>query len=140
MATPPGLRQEGLYERPGDAGRVALLLQEFRRDARNVKLRRKEHQLEDVTDTLKSFLSQAEDALLTKELYPYWVSALGTARRRLRNGLRLLHVCHCRVGFFLLFPDEEDERQRVKKYSTYIESLPKINRLTLDAVLQHLYR
>lgn len=56
---------------------MALLLEEFTRDARNVKLREKEHQLEDVTDTLKSFLSQAEDALLTKELYPYWVSALG---------------------------------------------------------------
>lgn len=73
----PGLCQEGVYQRTGDPGRVALLLEEFTSDARNVKLREKEHQLEDVTDTLKSFLSQAEDALLTKELYPYWVSALG---------------------------------------------------------------
>lgn len=38
------------------------------------------------------------------------------------------------------FVDEKDERQRVKKYSTFIESLPKINRSTLDALLQHLYR
>ncbi|XP_041820950.1 arf-GAP with Rho-GAP domain, ANK repeat and PH domain-containing protein 2 [Chelmon rostratus] len=112
FVTQYGLCQEGVYQRPGDPGRVALLLQEFTRDARNVKLREKEHQLEDVTDTLKSFLSQAEDALLSKELYPYWVSAL----------------------------DEKDERQRVKKYSTFIESLPKINRSTLDALLQHLYR
>ncbi|XP_044040959.1 arf-GAP with Rho-GAP domain, ANK repeat and PH domain-containing protein 2 isoform X2 [Siniperca chuatsi] len=112
FVTQYGLCQEGVYQRPGDPGRVALLLEEFTRDARNVKLREKEHQLEDVTDTLKSFLSQAEDALLTKELYPYWVSAL----------------------------DEKDERQRVKKYSTFIESLPKINRSTLDALLQHLYR
>ena len=43
-----------------------------------MKLREKEQSLEEVTDTLKNFLSQAEDALLTKELYPYWVSALGT--------------------------------------------------------------
>lgn len=57
---------------------MAQLLEEFTQDARNVKLRDKEHQLEDVTDTLKSFLSQAEDALLVKELYPFWVSALGT--------------------------------------------------------------
>ncbi|XP_042367788.1 arf-GAP with Rho-GAP domain, ANK repeat and PH domain-containing protein 2 isoform X2 [Plectropomus leopardus] len=112
FVTQYGLCQEGVYQRPGDPGRVASLLEEFMRDARNVKLRKKEHQLEDVTDTLKSFLSQAEDALLTKELYPYWVSAL----------------------------DEKDERQRVKKYSTFIESLPKINRSTLDALLQHLYR
>ncbi|XP_070710813.1 arf-GAP with Rho-GAP domain, ANK repeat and PH domain-containing protein 2 [Pempheris klunzingeri] len=112
FVTQYGLCQEGVYQRPGDPDRVALLLEEFTRDARNVKLREKEHQLEDVTDTLKSFLSQAEDALLTKELYPYWVSAL----------------------------DEKDERQRVKKYSTFIESLPKINRSTLEALLQHLYR
>ncbi|GAA6216344.1 arf-GAP with Rho-GAP domain, ANK repeat and PH domain-containing protein 2 [Lates japonicus] len=112
FVTQYGLCQEGVYQRPGDPGRVSLLLQDFTRNARNVKLREKEHQLEDVTDTLKSFLSQAEDALLTKELYPYWVSAL----------------------------DEKDERQRVKKYSTFIESLPKINRSTLKALLQHLYR
>ncbi|XP_035531725.1 arf-GAP with Rho-GAP domain, ANK repeat and PH domain-containing protein 2 [Morone saxatilis] len=112
FVTQYGLCQEGVYQRPGDPARVALLLDEFTRDARNVKLREKEHQLQDVTDTLKSFLSQVEDALLTKELYPYWVSAL----------------------------DEKDERQRVKKYSTFIESLPKINRSTLDALLQHLYR
>lgn len=73
----PGLCHEGVYQIQGDPGRAALLLEEFTRDARNVKLREKEHHLEDVTDTLKSFLSQAEDALLTKELYPYWVSALG---------------------------------------------------------------
>jgi len=71
------LCQEGVYQRPGDPARVSLLLEDFTRDARNVKLREKEHQLEDVTDALKTFLSQAEDALLTKELYPYWVSALG---------------------------------------------------------------
>ncbi|XP_031605215.1 arf-GAP with Rho-GAP domain, ANK repeat and PH domain-containing protein 2 [Oreochromis aureus] len=112
FVTQYGLCQEGVYQRPGDPGRVSHLLEEFTHDARNVKLREKEHRLEDVTDTLKSFLSQAEDALLTKELYPYWVSAL----------------------------DEKNERQRVKKYSTFIESLPKINRSTLEALLQHLYR
>lgn len=73
----PGLCHDGIYQRPGNPGRVSLLLKEFTRNARNVKLREKEHHLEDVTDTLKSFLSQAEDALLTKELYPYWVTALG---------------------------------------------------------------
>lgn len=49
-----------------------------------MKLRKKEQRLEEVTDTLKNFLSQAEDALLAKELYPYWVSALGTERPRRR--------------------------------------------------------
>uniref|UniRef100_A0A3B3C376 ArfGAP with RhoGAP domain, ankyrin repeat and PH domain 2 n=1 Tax=Oryzias melastigma TaxID=30732 RepID=A0A3B3C376_ORYME len=112
FVTQYGLCQEGVYEKLGDPTRVGLLLEEFTRDARSVKLREKEHKLEDVTDTLKSFLDHLEDALLVKELYPYWVSAL----------------------------DETDESFRVKKYSTFIESLPKINRTTLDALLQHLYR
>lgn len=110
--TPLGLCHQGIYSVRGDPGRVSLLLGAFRQDARNVKLHVLEHQLEDVTDTLKTFLSQAEDALLTKELYPYWVSAL----------------------------DEEDEKRRVEKYSRFIQSLPKINRSTLTALLQHLYR
>ncbi|XP_068611809.1 arf-GAP with Rho-GAP domain, ANK repeat and PH domain-containing protein 2 [Brachionichthys hirsutus] len=112
FVTQYGLCQDGVYQSAGDPDRVALLLEEFARDARNVKLREKEHQLEDVTDTLKSFFSRAEDALLTKELYPYWVAAL----------------------------DERDERQRIKKYSMFIESLPRINSSTLEALLQHLYR
>lgn len=45
-----------------------------------MKLREQDQRLEEVTDTLKNFLWEAEDALLAKELYPYWVSALGTKR------------------------------------------------------------
>ncbi|XP_057710856.1 arf-GAP with Rho-GAP domain, ANK repeat and PH domain-containing protein 2-like isoform X1 [Corythoichthys intestinalis] len=112
FVTQYGLCQEGVYQQPGDPNGVSRLLEEFTLDARHVKLRSKERRLEDVTDTLKSFLSQAEDALLTKELYPYWVSAL----------------------------DEEDKSRRVQKYSTFIESLPKTNRATLGALLQHLFR
>lgn len=73
----PGLCHESIYQKNGDPKRVAQLLEEFTRDARNVKLRVQDHQLEDVTDTLKAFLSNSEDALLAKELYPYWISALG---------------------------------------------------------------
>ncbi|XP_063042704.1 arf-GAP with Rho-GAP domain, ANK repeat and PH domain-containing protein 2 [Engraulis encrasicolus] len=112
FVTQYGLCYEGIYQKSGDAARVAQLLEDFRRDARNVKLRAQEHLLEDVTDTLKAFLAQCEDALLAKELYPYWVSAL----------------------------DEEDEETRVQKYSTFIRSLPPINRATLQALLEHLYR
>ncbi|XP_045077647.1 arf-GAP with Rho-GAP domain, ANK repeat and PH domain-containing protein 2 isoform X1 [Coregonus clupeaformis] len=112
FVTQYGLCHQGIYRVSGDPGRVALLLGAFRQDARNVKLHVLEHQLEDVTDTLKNFLSQAEDALLAKELYPYWVSVL----------------------------DEGDEKRRVEKYSRFIQSLPKINRSTLTALLQHLYR
>uniref|UniRef100_A0A8C2CEL9 Arf-GAP with Rho-GAP domain, ANK repeat and PH domain-containing protein 2 n=1 Tax=Cyprinus carpio TaxID=7962 RepID=A0A8C2CEL9_CYPCA len=112
FVTQYGLCYEGIYQKNGDPGRVAQLLQDFTKNARVVKLRAQDHRLEDVTDTLKSFLSHSEDALLAKELYPFWISAL----------------------------DEQDEKVRVQKYSTYIQSLPKVNRLTLGALLQHLYR
>ncbi|XP_077085632.1 arf-GAP with Rho-GAP domain, ANK repeat and PH domain-containing protein 2 isoform X1 [Siphateles boraxobius] len=112
FVTQYGLCYEGIYQKNGDPGRVALLLQEFTKDARVVKLRAQDHLLEDVTDTLKSFLSHSEDALLAKELYPFWISAL----------------------------DEQNEKIRVQKYSSYIQSLPKVNRSTLGALLQHLYR
>ncbi|XP_052457293.1 arf-GAP with Rho-GAP domain, ANK repeat and PH domain-containing protein 2 [Carassius gibelio] len=112
FVTQYGLCYEGIYQKTGDPGRVAQLLKEFAKNARVVKLRAQDHRLEDVTDTLKSFLSHSEDAVLAKELYPFWISAL----------------------------DEQDEKVRVQKYSSYIQSLPKVNRSTLGALLQHLYR
>ncbi|XP_072543701.1 arf-GAP with Rho-GAP domain, ANK repeat and PH domain-containing protein 2 isoform X2 [Salminus brasiliensis] len=112
FVTQYGLCHQGIYQKNGDPKRATQLLEDFTRDARNVKLRIQDHRLEDVTDTLKTFLSQCEDALLAKELYPYWISVL----------------------------DEENEKDRIEKYSTYIQSLPKINRATLAALLQHLYR
>ncbi|XP_066537264.1 arf-GAP with Rho-GAP domain, ANK repeat and PH domain-containing protein 2 [Hoplias malabaricus] len=112
FVTQYGLCQQGIYHKKGDPKRVAQLFEEFTQDARNVKLRVQDHRIEDVTDTLKSFLWHCEDALLCKELYPYWISAL----------------------------DELYEKDRIEKYTTYIQSLPKIRRLTLAALLQHLYR
>ncbi|XP_018590927.2 arf-GAP with Rho-GAP domain, ANK repeat and PH domain-containing protein 2 isoform X2 [Scleropages formosus] len=112
FVTQYGLCYEGIYQKNGNPQRVAQLLESFRKDARSVKLRAGEHQLEDVTDVLKGFLAQTEDAVLTKELYPSWISVL----------------------------DEEVEQERLQKYSTLIQSLPRINRTTLAALMQHLYR
>lgn len=72
-----GLGSKQIYLKNGNSSNVAELLESFKKDARSVKLRAGKHQLEDVTDVLKSFLSQIDDALLTKELYPFWISALG---------------------------------------------------------------
>lgn len=96
-----GLCYEGIYQKKGDPGRVAHLLQEFTKDARVVKLRAQEQRLEDVTDTLKSFLSHSEDALLAKELYPFWISALGSCCQLLNlfpwmrihfNSIIIIHI------------------------------------------------
>nr|XP_006003528.1 PREDICTED: arf-GAP with Rho-GAP domain, ANK repeat and PH domain-containing protein 2 isoform X2 [Latimeria chalumnae] len=112
FVTQYGLGTEGIYQKNGNSSRVNNLLELFRKDARNVKLRAGEHELEDVTSVLKRFLYETDDALLNKELYPYWISAL----------------------------DMQDENGRVEKYTTYIRTLPRVNRTTLSALIGHLYR
>lgn len=72
-----GLGYKYIYQNNGDPLQVSELLESFKKDARSIKLRAGKHQLEDVTGVLKRFLSDIDDALLTKELYPYWISALG---------------------------------------------------------------
>ncbi|XP_027498787.1 arf-GAP with Rho-GAP domain, ANK repeat and PH domain-containing protein 2 [Corapipo altera] len=112
FVTQYGLGSKQIYLKSGDSSNVTELLESFKKDARSVKLRAGKHQLEDVTDVLKSFLSQIDDALLTKELYPFWISAL----------------------------DTQNEKERVRKYGAFIHSLPPVNRATLAALIEHLYR
>uniref|UniRef100_UPI00398E417D arf-GAP with Rho-GAP domain, ANK repeat and PH domain-containing protein 2 n=1 Tax=Pristiophorus japonicus TaxID=55135 RepID=UPI00398E417D len=112
FVTQYGLGCEGIYQKNGTPSRISQLLDQFRKDARNVKLRIGEHQLDDVTDVMKRFLFEIDDALLTKELYPYWLSAL----------------------------DVQDEKERLEKYRMLIQTLPRVNRVTLAALVSHLYR
>ncbi|XP_067893092.1 arf-GAP with Rho-GAP domain, ANK repeat and PH domain-containing protein 2 [Heterodontus francisci] len=112
FVTQYGLGCEGIYQKNGTPSRVNLLLDQFRKDARNVKLRIGEHQLGDVADVMKRFLFEIDDALLTKELYPYWLSAL----------------------------DVQDKQERLEKYRMLIQTLPRVNRVTLAALIGHLYR
>ncbi|KAH0505978.1 Arf-GAP with Rho-GAP domain, ANK repeat and PH domain-containing protein 2 [Microtus ochrogaster] len=77
FVTQYGLGCKNIYQKNGDPSHISELLESFKKDARSVKLRVGKHQLEDVTSVLKNFLSDIDDALLTKELYPYWVSQAG---------------------------------------------------------------
>ncbi|XP_005681551.2 PREDICTED: arf-GAP with Rho-GAP domain, ANK repeat and PH domain-containing protein 2 isoform X2 [Capra hircus] len=112
FVTQYGLGHKNIYQKNGDPLHVSELLESFKKDARSFKLRAGKHQLEDVTGVLKSFLSDIDDALLTKELYPYWISAL----------------------------DTQDDKERIKKYGAFIRTLPGVNRATLAAIIEHLYR
>ncbi|XP_050006207.1 arf-GAP with Rho-GAP domain, ANK repeat and PH domain-containing protein 2 isoform X2 [Alexandromys fortis] len=112
FVTQYGLGCKNIYQKNGDPSHISELLESFKKDARSVKLRAGKHQLEDVTSVLKNFLSDIDDALLTKELYPYWVSAL----------------------------DTQDEQERTEKYRAFIRTLPGVNRATLAAIIEHLYR
>ncbi|XP_059779199.1 arf-GAP with Rho-GAP domain, ANK repeat and PH domain-containing protein 2 isoform X2 [Balaenoptera ricei] len=112
FVTQYGLGCKYIYQKNGDPLHVSELLESFKKDARSFKLRAGKHQLEDVTGVLKSFLSDIDDALLTKELYPYWISAL----------------------------DTQDDKERIQKYGAFIRTLPGVNRATLAAIIEHLYR
>ncbi|KAM4051694.1 arf-GAP with Rho-GAP domain, ANK repeat and PH domain-containing protein 2 isoform 2-T2 [Anomaloglossus baeobatrachus] len=112
FVTQYGLGSKSLYLKNGNPLKVRELLEDFKKDARSIKLKVGRHQLEDVTDVLKSFLYEIDDALLTKELYPYWISAL----------------------------DIQDDQERMIKYKTLIDTLPALNKTTLAALIEHLYR
>ncbi|XP_069833602.1 arf-GAP with Rho-GAP domain, ANK repeat and PH domain-containing protein 2 [Dendropsophus ebraccatus] len=112
FVTQYGLGSKSLYLKNGNPLKVRELLEDFKKDARSIKLKVGRHQLEDVTDVLKCFLYEIDDALLTKELYPYWISAL----------------------------DIEDDQDRVIMYKTLIDTLPALNKTTLAALIEHLYR
>uniref|UniRef100_A0A5F9C2C1 ArfGAP with RhoGAP domain, ankyrin repeat and PH domain 2 n=1 Tax=Oryctolagus cuniculus TaxID=9986 RepID=A0A5F9C2C1_RABIT len=112
FVTQYGLGCKYIYQKNGDPLHISELLENFKKDARSFKLRAGKHQLEDVTSVLKRFLSDIDDALLAKELYPYWISAL----------------------------DTQDDKERIKKYGAFIRTLPVVNQATLAAIIEHLYR
>ncbi|XP_067852153.1 arf-GAP with Rho-GAP domain, ANK repeat and PH domain-containing protein 3 isoform X2 [Heptranchias perlo] len=107
-----GLRHEGIYRKNGAKSRIKLLMDEFRKDARNVKLRTGEHFIEDVTDVLKRFFREVDDPVFMMELHPQWKEAA--------------EIPH--------------KPQRLKQYKEIIHILPRVNRMTLAALIGHLYR
>ncbi|KAM7101668.1 arf-GAP with Rho-GAP domain, ANK repeat and PH domain-containing protein 3-like [Ciconia maguari] len=107
-----GLRHEGIYRKNGAKSRIKVLMEEFRRDARNVKLRINDNFIEDVTDVLKRFFRELEDPVFTLELHPQWKEA---------------------AEIF-------SKPQRLERYKELIHRLPRLNHKTLAALIGHLYR
>ncbi|XP_030001767.1 arf-GAP with Rho-GAP domain, ANK repeat and PH domain-containing protein 3 [Sphaeramia orbicularis] len=107
-----GLGHEGIYRKNGAKSRIKLLMDEFRKDARNVKLRIGDHFIEDVTDVLKRFFREIDDPVFMAELHPLWQGAAKLPQRS----------------------------QRLDRYKEIIRSLPRVNRTTLAALIGHLYR
>ncbi|XP_061895806.1 arf-GAP with Rho-GAP domain, ANK repeat and PH domain-containing protein 3-like isoform X2 [Entelurus aequoreus] len=107
-----GLGHEGIYRKNGAKSRIKLLMEEFRKDARNVKLRIGDHFIEDVTDVLKRFFREIDDPVFMIDLHPLWQEAAKIPSK----GARL------------------------DRYKEIIRSLPRVNRMTLAALVSHLYR
>ncbi|XP_062856694.1 arf-GAP with Rho-GAP domain, ANK repeat and PH domain-containing protein 3 [Trichomycterus rosablanca] len=107
-----GLGHEGIYRKNGAKSRIKLLMDEFRKDARNVKLRIGDNFIEDVTDVLKRFFREIDDPIFMADLHPYWKEA---AKISIKT-------------------------QRLDRYKELIRGLPRVNRTTLAALISHLYR
>ncbi|NXM45429.1 ARAP3 protein, partial [Gymnorhina tibicen] len=112
FVTQYGLRHEGIYRKNGAKSRIKVLMEEFRRDARNVKLRISDNFIEDVTDVLKRFFRELEDPIFTLELHPQWKEAA----------------------------EIPSKPQRLERYKELIQRLPRLNHKTLAALIGHLYR
>lgn len=141
-------------------------MEEFRRDARNVKLRISDNFIEDVTDVLKRFFRELEDPVFTLELHPQWKEAAGTSFTQplpphwaacwappglvsFRMGSKYQHWCHVRSAStrlrngpqLIFFPPEISSKpQRLERYKELIHCLPRLNHKTLAALIGHLYR
>lgn len=136
-------------------------MEEFRRDARNVKLRISDNFIEDVTDVLKRFFRELEDPIFTLELHPQWKEAAGTSFTQpcstlgslgpvsLRMGSRCQPWCRVTSGsagfgqiwdLVFLPPEIPSKPQRLERYKELIHRLPRLNHKTLAALIGHLYR
>uniref|UniRef100_A0A8K9XX63 ArfGAP with RhoGAP domain, ankyrin repeat and PH domain 3 n=1 Tax=Oncorhynchus mykiss TaxID=8022 RepID=A0A8K9XX63_ONCMY len=75
-----GLGHEGIYRKNGATSRIKLLMEEFRNDARNVKLRIGDNFIEDVTDVLKRFFREIDDPIFMADLHQLWKEAVSKYR------------------------------------------------------------
>ncbi|XP_060928435.1 arf-GAP with Rho-GAP domain, ANK repeat and PH domain-containing protein 1-like isoform X3 [Limanda limanda] len=106
-----GLTSEGIYRKSGVNSRVAAQCEKFRSDARSVHLREGEHQVDDVSNTLKRFFRELEEGLFTSEDASSWLSAAAI----------------------------QDESMKISQYQLLLNRLPRVNKATLQALINHLY-
>ncbi|NXH35485.1 ARAP1 protein, partial [Myiagra hebetior] len=107
-----GLTSEGIYRKSGQNSKTTSLLEVLQRDARRVRLKEGEHQVDDVANTLKRFFRDLGDGLFTRRWAPDWLWATVL----------------------------EDEEAKVGQYQQLLAALPPVNRATLKALINHLFR
>ncbi|XP_030055844.1 arf-GAP with Rho-GAP domain, ANK repeat and PH domain-containing protein 1 isoform X2 [Microcaecilia unicolor] len=105
-----GLTSEGIYRKSGQNSKTTSLLEALRKDARSIRLKEGEHQVDDVANTLKRFFRDIGEGIFT-EHYLDWLNATSI----------------------------EDEHEKIKRYQLLLKDLPPVNRATLKALINHLY-
>lgn len=106
-----GLTSEGIYRKSGVNSRVKALLDKFRENARSVCLREEDHIVDDVSNVLKRFFRELEEGLFTREASIDWLQTSA-------------------------FNDAET---RIARYRLLLDKLPRVNKATLEALINHLY-
>ncbi|XP_028321407.1 arf-GAP with Rho-GAP domain, ANK repeat and PH domain-containing protein 1 isoform X2 [Gouania willdenowi] len=109
--TQSGLTSEGIYRKSGVNSRVAAVCERFRSDARSLRLKEGEHQVDDVSNALKRFFRELEEGLFTSEDASTWLSVAGM----------------------------ESQREKISQYKLLLNKLPRVNKATLQALINHLY-
>ncbi|NXN15618.1 ARAP1 protein, partial [Indicator maculatus] len=107
-----GLTSEGIYRKSGQNSKTTTLLQLLRRDARGVRLRQGQQQLDDVASTLKRFFRDLPQGLFTSQWGQHWLKTSTL----------------------------EDEEEKLREYQRLLDALPTVNRATLKALINHLFR
>ncbi|NXY25004.1 ARAP1 protein, partial [Atrichornis clamosus] len=103
---------QGIYRKSGQNSKTTSLLEVLQRDARRVRLKEGEHQVDDVANTLKRFFRDLGDGLFTRRWAQDWLWATAL----------------------------EDEEAKVGEYRQLLAALPPVNRATLKALINHLFR
>ncbi|XP_069059876.1 arf-GAP with Rho-GAP domain, ANK repeat and PH domain-containing protein 1 isoform X2 [Pleurodeles waltl] len=107
-----GLTSEGIYRKSGQNSKTTNLLELFKKDARKVWLLKDgDHQVDDVANTLKRFFRYIEEGIFTED-YQDWLNT----------------------------PAVGDEEEKIRQYQQLLKSLPPVNKATLKALINHLYR
>ncbi|XP_061846141.1 arf-GAP with Rho-GAP domain, ANK repeat and PH domain-containing protein 1 isoform X2 [Colius striatus] len=107
-----GLTSEGIYRKSGQNSKTTRLLELLRRDARSVHLKEGQHHVDDVANTLKRFFRDLGDGLFTAKWGQDWLQVTAL----------------------------EDEEAKVSEYRRLLATLPTVNRATLKALINHLFR
>ncbi|XP_068172702.1 arf-GAP with Rho-GAP domain, ANK repeat and PH domain-containing protein 1 isoform X2 [Antennarius striatus] len=106
-----GLTSEGIYRKSGVNSRITALCDKFRHDARSVFLREGEHQVDDVANALKRFFRDLEEGLFTAKDSRTWLTTAAIT----------------------------DESVKICQYQMLLNRLPRVNKATLQALINHLY-
>ncbi|XP_069496367.1 arf-GAP with Rho-GAP domain, ANK repeat and PH domain-containing protein 1 isoform X3 [Ambystoma mexicanum] len=107
-----GLTSEGIYRKSGQNSKTTNLLDLFNKDARKVWLLKDgDHQVDDVANTLKRFFRYIGVGIFTED-YRDWLNTTAI--------------------------NYEDEK--ICHYQRLLKSLPPVNKATLKALINHLYR